>query len=493
MPARNARRHASRTPASRTLVLLTLAGAWACAPAAEEPAAIGEHGSEGVGLASAEHADQVAAIDEIVMGPIRDGRIAGASVAVVQGGVPVAIRGYGWADLELDVPTPEDAVYEIGSVTKQFTSVALLKLQDEGLVDLDADMNEYLSDFPTQGNRITVRELLDHTSGIRGYTEMASAYPYFIRRVPPDSLMALVAAHPFDFSTGEHEIYNNSAFFLAGQIIEGVSGRTYEAYVEEEIFAPLGMETSHYCSETEIHEGKVNGYDAGEDGLRHKGFIVHNVPYAAGSLCASAADMATWLTALHGGEAVSDDGYRQLITPGDLNDGTELRYGLGMALSPILGHRAIHHGGGINGFLSQTLYLPDEELSVVVLVNTAGPTSPDSIAEAIVEVMVGDRTPEAGSYTGDLAAFEGVYAGPARGGRTAVRIAADGGSLTAATVMVGDRDVPEEDQEVDTLEFVEGTTFRDGGLLLTFDVDGGRAVRLRQDAAYGYSVLTRRP
>ena len=165
---------------------------------------VGEHGAEGVGFGDPDRATDVAAIDEIMMAPVREGRIAGASVAVVHGGEPVAIRGYGWANLSLGVPTPEDAIYEMGSVTKQFTSAGLLRMQEEGKVDLDADMADYLPDFPTQGNRITVRELLDHTSGMRGYTEIAHAYPYFVRRVPRDSLLAIVAEHPFDFATGEH-------------------------------------------------------------------------------------------------------------------------------------------------------------------------------------------------------------------------------------------------------------------------------------------------
>ena len=213
-------------PGGPLTALLPLFVAACTAPAATPPT--GEFGAEGVGYGNPDHAGHVAAIDEIMMAPIREGLIAGASVAVVDQGETVAIRGYGWANLQLGVPTPEDAIYEIGSITKQFTSAGLLQLQEQGLVDLDADMSTYLPDFPTQGNRITVRELLDHTSGIRGYTEMAAARPYFVRRVPRDSLLALVGAHPFDFPTGEHEIYNNSAYYLAGMILEQVSGITYE-------------------------------------------------------------------------------------------------------------------------------------------------------------------------------------------------------------------------------------------------------------------------
>ncbi|MXX56139.1 MAG: beta-lactamase family protein, partial [Gemmatimonadetes bacterium] len=156
---------------------LALAGA-GCAAPSDTAAPVGEYGAEGVGYGHPDHAAHVTMIDEIMMEPVREGRIAGGSVAVVHRGETVAIRGYGWANVELRVPTPEDAIYETGSVTKQFTSVGLLQMQEQGLVDLDADMSDYLPDFPTQGNRITVRELLDHTSGIRGYTEMEEALPY---------------------------------------------------------------------------------------------------------------------------------------------------------------------------------------------------------------------------------------------------------------------------------------------------------------------------
>ena len=463
-----------------------------CAAPASTGGGVGEHGAEGVGYGNPDHAAHVDMIDEIMMAPVREGQIAGASVAVVHRGETVAIRGYGWANLELRVPTPEDAAYEIGSVTKQFTSAGLLQMQEQGLVDLDADMSEYLPDFPTQGNHITVRELLDHTSGIRGYTEMAEARPYFVRRVPRDSLLALVAAHPFDFATGEHGIYNNSAFYLAGMILEDASGMSYEDYVEQEFFAPLGMDRSHYCSETEIHQGKVTGYAMGDNGLQHKGYIVHNIPFAAGSLCSSASDLATWLGSLHGGEVLTDESYAQLIEPGDLNDGTRLRYALGIAVSDIMGHRAIHHGGGIDGFLTESLYLPDEELAIVVLVNTTGPTGPSALAQQIIEAMVGDATPEPLEFEGDPAWFEGTYGGPARAGQDVVRIAAGEDGLTATMLMQADEEMPEEGQEARNLDFRGGTTFTMDSAILTFEGDGDAASVLRYDTGGGYTVMQRR-
>ena len=189
---------------------------------------------------------------------------------------------------------------------------------------------------------------------------------------------------------------------------------------------------------------------------------------------------------------LSDDAYAQMIEPGDLNDGTKLRYALGLAVTDVLGHRAIHHGGGINGFLSESLYLPEEDLAVVVLVNSTGPPGPSALAREIVELLVGDATPEPMTYDGDLAYFEGTYAGPARGGEAAVRIAADGDALTMTPVRTGGQDIPEDRQEADTLDYRGDMTFGSGPLLLTFEGEGGAASVLRWDQGVGYTVMVRR-
>lgn len=506
-------------------LLVAALGSAACGPASSDggsassdaprPAgasqAVGEFGAEGAGYGSPGYPFQLQSIDSVMMGPIRDGRMAGASVGVVHAGHDVAFRAYGWADLELRAPTPVDAVYEVGSVAKQFTAAALLQLQEEGAVDLDTDMSRWLPDFPTHGNQITVRRLLNHTSGIRGYTEMPAAFPYFVRRVPRDSLLALVAAHPFDFATGDHLIYNNSAYYLAGMILEEASGVSYEEYLEERLLGELEMDRSRYCSETEIQEGKVEGYDADEDGLRHKGFIVHNVPYAAGSLCSTTRDLAKWIAALHGGRVLSEESYRQITEPATLNDGTPTRYALGLMVSDILGHQAFHHGGGIFGFLAESLYLPEDDLIVVVLTNTAGPPGPGELARDIVKIMVGEVVREPETFEGDLAWYEGTFHGPARGGSATLRIAADGDALTATLVETGGEPIPEARQETDTLLYRSGTTFVNGDALLTFegepgaagggpDATGGdpdapapdAATTLRWDMVAGYTVMRRR-
>ncbi|MDE2754877.1 MAG: hypothetical protein OXI83_20080, partial [Gemmatimonadota bacterium] len=158
----------------------------------------------------------------------------------------------------------------------------------------------------------------------------------------------------------------------------------------------------------------------------------------------------------------------------------------------IMKHRAIHHGGGINGFLTESLYLPDEDLAIAVLVNTAGPVGPSALARQIIEAMVGDNTPEPMTFDGDLAYFEGVYGGPARAGQAAIRIAADGDILTATTVMQADQEAPEDNQEAQNLDFRGGMTFTMGDAILIFEGDEDQASVLRYDVGFGYTVMQRR-
>jgi CubicO group peptidase (beta-lactamase class C family) len=202
----------------------------------------------------------VARLDSLAGAPVQERRAAGIAVAIVHGPDTLLLKGYGKANIELDVPTPANAVYEIGSVTKQFTAAAILQLRDAGKLSLDDDLTKYLPSYPTGGRKIPIRRLLDHTSGIKGITEIPAFRKLQNRGWPRDSAIALVARQPFDFATGEAMIYNNSAYLLLGHIIQKTSGMTYEQYVEEKIFAPLGMHHSRYCDNSELVTQRASGY-----------------------------------------------------------------------------------------------------------------------------------------------------------------------------------------------------------------------------------------
>jgi len=427
----------------------------------------------------------VAALDSAARVYVADSMVAGASVAVVRGADTLLMRGYGYADLEWDVPTPADgrASYEIGSMTKQFTATAVLQLVDEGKLDLDADMTTYLPEFDTQGHQVPVRRLLDHTSGIKGYTEMPVFGDISVKKLPRDSLVTLIEKEPFDFEPGTAEIYNNSAYFLLGLIIEKVSGQPYADYIAEHVFAPVGMGHSYYCSESAIRKDRAHGYDAGPNGLRRKAYLDHTWPYAAGSLCSTVGDLVRWNQKLHHGGVLPATSYRKLVTPEPLVDGTPIRYAMGLVVDDTGGRRVITHGGGINGFLSDGRYYPDADLTVIVLQNTAGPRGPATLSQALADLVLGPApAPATTPYTGELDELVGDYAGPARGQPLTLHVSRDGDQLvfTAEGARQGLRPA-----------HWEGMTWGEGMSRITFVRREGRVVELHLDQGGGFYVLKR--
>jgi len=433
----------------------------------------------------ADRAALVAALDSAARAHAADSMVAGVSVAVVHGADTLLMRGYGDADLEWDVPTPADgrASYEIGSMTKQFTATAVLQLVQAGKLDLDADFTTYLPEFDTQGHRVPLRRLLDHTSGIQGYTEMPMFGELSMKKLPRDTLVSLVEKEPFQFEPGTAEIYNNSAYFLLGLIVAKISGQSYEDYVAEHVFAPVGMDHSYYCSESAIRKDRAHGYDAGPGGLVRKGYLDHTWPYAAGSLCSTVGDLVRWNEALHHGRVLPAASYRLLTTPQPLVDGTPIRYAMGLGVDDTGGRRVIAHGGGINGFLSDGRHYPDEDLTVIVLQNTAGPRGPGTLASALVDLVLGP-TPELAPtpFTGDLGELVGDYAGPVRGSSITMHVTADGDQivLTAGDARQGMRPA-----------HLEGLTWGEGSTRAFFVRRDGRIAELHLDQIGGHYVLRR--
>ena len=432
--------------------------------------------------------DLVAALDSAARAHVEHDMVAGVSVAVVRGGDTLLERGYGYADLEWGIRTPQaaSASYEIGSMTKQFTAAAIMQLVEEGKLDLDANFTDYLTDFDAQGHVVPLRRLLDHTSGIKGYTEMPVFFGNLsMQDLPRDTLVSLVEAEPFEFEPGTAQIYNNSAFFFLGLIIERVSGESYEEYVQEHLFDELGMDDSYYCSESAIRENRAHGYDGSPEGLQRKGYLDHNWPYAAGSLCSTAGDLILWNQALHGGRVVSQASYRAMTTPMPLVDGTPLDYAMGLGVGDRARARVIGHGGGINGFLSDGRYYPDEELTIIVLQNSTGSQGPGALGAAFAELILGPvPDPVALDYPGDLDVLVGEYVGPARGRHLHMLVSRDGDQLVLT------RRGQENGQR--PLHVGNGV-WQIGGTRFSFDVLADRAVELMRLGGNSRYRLKRSP
>jgi len=433
---------------------------------------------------SGRQADLAAAIDAIVDAPVKAGKVAGASVAVVKGSDTVLLKGYGFADLELDVPTPPRATYEIGSITKQFTAAAILLLAEQGRLALDDEITKFLPDYPTQGNHISIRRLLDHTSGIKGYTELPEFRELSVLKKPRQDLVKLFGEKPFDFKPGEAQIYNNSAFFLLGLIIEKASGKSYADFVQENLFDRVGMKDSYYCSERTIRKNHAHGYDTDRNGLVLKAYLDHTWPYAAGSLCSNAPDLVAWNKALHGGKVLKAESYKEMTSPALLNDGTRTRYGMGIGLSDTDGRRSLSHGGGINGFLSESEYYPDDDLVIVVLLNTAGPVSPRDLARQIAEAVLGKAPDRSRPFQGDPAQYAGTFSGQGRGRQITVRIEPKGSDLTFTNSAA-----PGAPTEI--LKYYGDGTFGFRETLVTFEKENDKVSKLRLDTGAGYNILSR--
>jgi D-alanyl-D-alanine carboxypeptidase len=354
----------------------------------------------------------------------------GLSVLVLRGADTLLVGGYGFADLEGAVPATPRTVYRIGSLTKQFTAAAILTLVDEGRIGLDDTLQRFLPDFPSQGHRVTVQHLLTHTSGIRSYTSLGPAWQRIQRLDPPrDSLIALFANQPFDFSPGERYLYNNSGYYLLGVILERVTGRPYDQLLQERLAGPLGLADTRYCFLRPIIPRRAQGYARTPSGFQNAEPLGMTQPFAAGGLCSTVLDLATWTRALFAGRVVRPATLRAMTTPTRLADGTAVAYGFGLIVDSLAGHLRISHGGAINGFQSYLAHFPDDSLTVVVLANGEA-SAPAQLQEQFARVALGVPLPVAQDLR--LSGEERArYTGTYRLGDLTVRVWEEGDSLLA--------------------------------------------------------------
>lgn len=339
-------------------------------------------------------AELAAAIDSIAAERLREGPIAGFSVAVSRGGELLVARGYGFADLEHRVPATAETVYRLGSITKPFTAAAILQLVEDGKLGLDDDMATHLPDYPTHGHRVTIRHLLTHTSGIRSYTGLGPRWQSKMALdLTHEEMLAFFKDEPFDFPPGTEYRYNNSGYYLLGLVIERLSHRTYASYVRERLTSPYGLESTGYCEERALVPHRARGYTPGLIGLQNAAPISMTHPFSAGALCSNAVDLVRWADALFGGRIVNESSLALMLEEARLESGNSVGYGLGVSLGEFEGRRMIGHGGAINGFSTHLVHFPDDGLTIAVLANTDG-ARPSRLTRQIARVALGLPEPE---------------------------------------------------------------------------------------------------
>lgn len=312
----------------------------------------------------------------------------GATVLVARNGEIVYKKGFGMASLELNVPMRTDHVFRIGSITKQFTAVAILQLMEQGKLGLQDEITKFIPAYPTHGHKITIEHLLTHTSGIQSYTGMKDYMGRMTLDMKPEEMIDHFKNEPMKFAPGTKWSYNNSGYFLLGYIIEKISGKTYGEYLEENFFKPLGMSNSHYGSETKLIKNRVGAYSKGEQGFENARPMSMTQPYAAGSIQSTVEDLFKWNRAVHSYKLVKKESLEKAFTKYRLSDGTETNYGYGWEFAYVQDSPTIEHGGGINGTLTMAIYLPKEDVFVAVFSN-CDCYRPENIAVRLAGLAIG--------------------------------------------------------------------------------------------------------
>jgi CubicO group peptidase (beta-lactamase class C family) len=334
----------------------------------------------------------------------------GASAIVVKKGQVIYKKGVGMADMELNVPVQPDMNFRIGSISKQFTAISILQLAQQGKLNLQDDIKKYIPDYGIT-TPITIEHLLTHTSGIKSYTNVDSFWKQMRNDLTPRAIIALTEKDTLEFKPGSKWNYNNTGYVMLGYIIEKISGKTYEDYVTDNIFKPAGMNNSFYGSESRIIKNRVKGYKNDGNGFLNSDYISMTLPHAAGSLLSTVEDLWKWNKALYSYQLLKKEWLDKALKPYILSDGKPTDYGYGLSFAKIQGSKTIEHGGGIPGFLTSGIYLPEEDIFVAVFSN-CDCKSPEEITPKLAALALGKPyNYNVLPITASAAkAFEGVYA-----------------------------------------------------------------------------------
>lgn len=347
---------------------------------------------------SAERASLARDMDSIIVAEMNLRKWPSVTAFIVRGNDTILAKAYGQADIELGVPARIDGVYWIGSVTKQMVASAILRLAERGVLSLDDSIGKWVPELPEWWRGVGMRELLWHTSGIPSYTgQLRSAFALVRPFGTADSALALARDIPPDFARGTQMLYNNTGYVLLGRVLEVISGKPLGAAMRDELFTPLEIDELSYCDVQSLVPGRVGGYQRVGSQVRRAVLWWPDMAHGAGALCGTVGGLMAWSQALHGGRVLTGNRYAQMIAPGRLADGSELRYGMGLMRVDVAGRRALQHSGGISGFTTWLAYLPDDSLHIAMTVNLFVPTERPSLAGVkLVERILGRRSAPTG-------------------------------------------------------------------------------------------------
>jgi D-alanyl-D-alanine carboxypeptidase len=335
----------------------------------------------------ADRAALAARLDSIAADYVREAPVAGLTVAVVSRGDTLLLKGYGARDRDKQLPAEAGTVYRLASITKQFTAAAVMRLVERGAVKLEDPITKYLPQY-AQWKDVTVRQLLNHTSGIKSYTSSAEWRSHRGEELAPGAILKFVEKDSFDFKPGSEFRYNNSGYMLLGLLIEQVAKQPYATHLQREFFGPLGLRSATYCPSEPTDAAYAVAYSRADDSFRAAEPIKMSHPFSAGALCMSVPDYLRWQSALMGGRIVKPASLALMAGPETLPSGKTTGYGMGLMPGTVGEHKSVQHGGSINGFSTQQLWFPAERLSIVTFVNTDG-ADPDRLVNNLASAVFG--------------------------------------------------------------------------------------------------------
>ncbi len=310
----------------------------------------------------------------------------GAVFMVAHKGQAIYHKAFGKANLELEVNMTTENVFQLGSITKQFTAIAILLLEEKGKLNVKDILSTYLPDYP-QGNKITIHHLLTHTSGIRDFTGIKSLPEIAQKELTPKEMVDFFKNEKPAFLPGEKFEYNNAGYVLLGHLIELISGETYENFIKKHLFEKAGMTHSFYANDRQVIPYRAAGYHKKEHNYLNRSIISFSVPFSAGSLMSTTGDMLKWQNALTHhlllSASQSQKAFRTYLT----NKGEPINYGYGWHIRKRENQHSIEHGGSIFGFKTMGIYLPDEDLYVIGLTN-CDCNSPTKVVGDIAEMIL---------------------------------------------------------------------------------------------------------
>lgn len=316
----------------------------------------------------------------------------GAAIIAYKEGKVLFRKSYGLANVELQVPIQPDMIFKIGSMSKQFTAVSIMILKERGLLSLDDPIHKFFPYYSENSHTITIRNLLSHTSGIKNYNDIPVFNSFIKDQITPDEMINIVKKEPLGFIPGDKLVYSNSGYILLARIVEIISNQPFDQFVTQYIFEPAGMKKSIFYRDYEIVPNHVDGYRMEDEKLLKTEFMSMTHTYGGGEISTNVDDLVLWMDALLKNKLISSESLQTCFTPFILNNGKATDYGLGWFCGYFDDYKELYHGGGVYGFVSYGMFLPEEKIYVAVLRNSVDPYTSiptNIIGEMVAGVLLG--------------------------------------------------------------------------------------------------------